>query len=258
MIEIHLGVLGADESAGRVIVREPQDYISVRLAVREALRTGNDLQVYVQTRVCDDWFWDLENSPGVKLSREDPPLRLCQKLGVASLPPEVADPALIMALKLLDLPDPIDTVQDVAGWVAAHKLGAVWTMQNSSYAHLTDLLMWWTDYRVPEVLQPLADRRMNSWIDNATGQLREAYQAIKQDPITSALFLCCWQVLQGYDDVTREDWLREAGWYCPGIGWLAEKVGELTLPRQANRELSLKAEAYWRRRLLELDQEISR
>ncbi len=257
MIEIHLGIVDAKAPLGAEVVIEAQDYINARVAIRNALVSKQPLHVYVLKRLCDEWFWDLENYPGVKLSREDPALKLREMLHVPTLPPEIADSAVIAALKLLELPPPEELVRDVSGWVVGHKLGAVWTVLQPSYAHLTDLLAWWSENAVPELLQPLSKRKMQSWIQQASGQLQAAYQAVMQEPGLSAKFLCCWKALKRYDEQTREDWLRELRWYLPELQWLADKLGDLPLPNEANKLLSPKAEAYWRRRLMELDQEVA-
>jgi hypothetical protein len=254
MIEIHLGAVDAKELPGITKVAEAADYIVARLAIRDALRTGQPLDIYVQNRLCDDWFWDLEKYPGVKLSREDPTLKLREMLHVPTLPPELDDSTIISALKLLDLPPPAEAVRDVSSWVLAHKLGAVWAIMEPSYSHLTDLLVWWSNHTVLDLIQPLTKRKTQGWIQEASGQLQAGYEAVMWKPDLYARFLCCWKALSGYNEQTREDWLRELGWYFPEVQWLVDKLGDLPLPDEANKLLSPKAEAYWRRRLIELDQ----
>jgi len=258
MIEIHLGVVDTEPRLGAEIIRKPQDYISARLAIRDALQSKQDLHVYVETRVCDEWFWDLESYPGVRLLQEDPVVLLCRKLHVPALPSKIVDPVAISSLRLLELPAPSDAVGDVSAWIAGHKLGKVWADTQPSYGHLTDLLTWLADNSVPEVLHAVAELRMELWINHSGGQLREAYHAIRQSPQKVTMFLCCWKALKKYDDETRARWLEEEKWYLADLQWLAEKLGDLPLPNIADKILSPKAEAYWHRRLTEFDQEAVR
>ncbi len=258
MIVIHIGVLEAEPQLGKELVRKPQDYIGARLAIRQALQAGQDLEVYVEARTCDDWFWDLESHPSVRVSREDPSLLLRQRLRVPALPPEIDDPVLINALRLMDLPEPQSPIQDVGRWIAGQKLGKVWETLQPSYEHLRDLVSWWSRNTVPQSLRPLAGRILRGWGGSANRPLRDAYEEVNKDPSTSALFLGSWQVLRGYDDVVRENWLREAGWYLPQLKPLADILECLPLPALANTVLSPKVEAYWTRRLVELEAELDK
>lgn len=256
MIRIHLGVADAPDAADTLTLSQPEDYIGARLRIRDALRSGLPLEVFVLTRVCDGWFWDLEGDAEVQLLQEDPVTLLRRKLRVLALPPEVADPDLVISLALLDLPDPPEPVSDVVAWIVGHKLGEVWSVSHSSYEHATQLVAWWATRAVPTLLQPFAQRRLQIWIEQASGPLREVYRAMQQDPERSALALCCWQALKVYGDEIRRQWLQEEGWYLPHLVWLAERLGALPVPLKATKLLSLKAEAYWRRRLEELDKEV--
>lgn len=255
MISIHLGAVEAPAIPGAEIMREPGDYISARLALRDALRDGVDLHVFVLTPVCEHWFWDLEGYPEVQLLQEDPVTQLRRKLQLPHLPVEVADADVIMGLKLLDLPDPAAPVTDVLAWAAQHTLGEVWSISQPSMAHLTNLLIWLASHPIPDGFAPIVKRRIEVWIDQSSGQLSEAYTCIQHDTSTSVLFLCCWQALKVYDKETRIRWLKEEDWYLQGLEGLAERLNGLPLPLVAQEGISKKAGPYWRRRLAEMDQE---
>lgn len=255
MIRIHLGRKETDQILGAEVIKQPEDFVSARVAIRSAQQASQNLEVFVLTRICDGWFWDLEGDPEIELLQEDPVTLLCRKLDLRSLPPEVSDPDFIIGYKLLDLPLPSEPVIDVAGWIVGHTLDPVWAMTDPSYQHLTGLISWLSSNAVPESFKPLADRRIRSWIERANGQLRDAYDAIRSNPQKNSLFLACWSGLSAYDNDTRRRWLEEEGWYVQGLTWVAGNVGPMSLPALADKKLGPKAEAFWRRRLNELDKE---
>jgi hypothetical protein len=49
--------------------------------------------------------------------------------------------------------------------------------------------------------------------------------------------------------------LEEERWYLSGLQEIADRLGPLPLPVEAEKTLSHKVEAYWNRRLLQLNQE---
>ena len=254
MIRVHIGAVEVHDSPNLVVIHVPQDYVPARLTIRSAIRNAVELDVFVLTRVCDEWFWDLEADPRVQLLREGPVQRLCEKLHVTSLPPELDDADLIVSMRLLSLPAPPSrSVPDVTAWVAGATLGEVWAMLHPSYDHLTQLLQWWAVNTVPDVLRPITEQRMRTWKDQVDGLLQEAYRAIEQNPIGVMLFVSSWTALKVYDEATRVRWLTEEGYYLPSLQWLTDKLGDIPLPLAAQKALSRKVEAYWRRRLLEIE-----
>jgi len=60
MIRVHIGVLPTEErEQGSTLVENTADYPRAREQIYEALAAETSLDVFVLTRVCDDWFWDL-------------------------------------------------------------------------------------------------------------------------------------------------------------------------------------------------------
>jgi hypothetical protein len=257
VISVHFGVLDPPALAGAEIISKPEDYVLARLAIRDALRTESDLDVFVLTPVCDRWFWDLEGYPQVRLLQDDPITLLSRKLHVPQLPLEIADSNVITALKLLDIPDPAEPIADVLAWVAGQKMDEVWAATQTSYRHITRLLAWMALNSIPSVLEPVAQRRLKLWVEQSRGTIAEVYRSIQNDAEKSILFLCCWQALRAYDEDTLVRWLKEEGWYIHNLREAVDNLGELPLPQVAQEKISSKARAYWRRRLEKLDQEIA-
>lgn len=255
MIRIHLGHVDAGSRPSSQVVREPDDYIPARKAIRDALRVSADLELFVLSRVCDQWFWDLEGYSDVQLLQEDPRDLLRAKLQTGALPAELSDPLAISELEILDLPSPVAAVDDVIAWVLGHKLGDVWLVNEPSYEHLTQLVAALATCPVPRLLEPLVERRILAWAGRAGGQIGEAYRLIAATGSRGISFLCAYRALKVYDEATRILWLEEERWYLPGLQWIADKLGELPIPLAVDSSLSPKAEAHWRRRLRERDKE---
>lgn len=255
MIRVHLGVDKLPTTISAETVRQPQDYIGARLAIRHAMQAKTDLDVFVLTSVCKTWFWDLDGLPDVRIRNEDPVALLCRKLQVPSLPAEIADTEVITSLQLLELPNSNDPTMDILAWVAKYKLGEVWSVDLPSSTHFGQLVGWLACNRVPRILEPLARKRMQVWLARATGPILEGYRVLRKDPDRLVPFVCCWRALNVYDEELRIRWLDEEGWYIRELRSLASSLNELPMPSTAQKIISQKAEAYWRRSLKELDQE---
>ena len=256
MITVHLGHLDPPDHPSAVVLRQVDDYANVRQAVRQELgRPDADLEVYVMTPLCNEWFWDLEGFPGVAIRHEDPATLLRDRLRLAMLPPELDDPGLIHRLGLLRLPTPPVRVGDAIAWALGGLLNPVWTEERPSYQHLTLLISWWAENSIAPELQPLVTHRLNAWRDQADGLLRDAYSRLQENPQKVVLFLCCWRTLAPYEETVRRRWLEEERWYLSGLQEIADRLGPLPLPVEAEKTLSSKVEAYWNRRLLQLNQE---
>jgi hypothetical protein len=257
MITIHLGRQDSPMQSGVIVIRQPDDYITARHALRQALHEGDALDIYVLTRVCDEWFWDLEGFPGVVQRREDPVSLLCQLLDVTSLPSGLDDSELIQRLGLLRQPASSAAIHDVIGWALGSLLDPVWIEEEPSFAHFTRLIAWWAEHRIPQDLAVLVTQRLEAWKMKSRDSLRDAYEGLNGAPERIILFLCCWRVLQTYSDELRQRWLEEEGWYLPRWQSLVNKLGPLPMPEIAENTLSRKVETYWRGQLRLLDREVS-
>src|SRR5438552_14020436 len=111
------------EAASEMVLRQPEDYIRVRVGIRDAMRSRTDLDVFLLNSICETWFWDLDGLRGVEIINDDPAMLLRRKLQVPSLPAEIADPEIIVAFQLTELPVPDNPGTDLLAWVAKHKLG---------------------------------------------------------------------------------------------------------------------------------------
>ncbi len=255
MITIHLGHVVPPDHPGAIALERVDDYASVRQALRRELgHSEADLEVFVTTRLCDEWFWDMEGFPGVTVLHEDPVTLLRDRLRLALLPPELDNPGLIQQFGLLQLSPPMDRVTDAIAWALGAILNPVWAEEHPSYQHLTRLISWWAENSVAPELQPLTNHHLNDWRGQADGLLRDAYTRLQENPHKATLFLCGWQALAPYEEAMRRRWLEEEGWYLAGLQEIANKLGPLSLPAKAEKALSRKVEAYWGRRLQKLTQ----
>ena len=255
MIRVHLGRVDSLDVPGAVIVRQPDDYLVARLAIRQVLgQLDASLDICVLTRICDDWFWDLQGIPGVWLQREDPVTVLRERLNLPALPPALDDPGLIQRLGLLHLAPP-GRGTDATAWALSALLDTAWGEDIPSYDHLTRLVAWFAEHEAPVELRLLIATRLHSWEELAQGALRDAYAGLQQDSARIVLFLCCWIALGTYNVDLRRRWLEEEGWYRHEWQKLAEKMGRLPLPARAERILSAKLEAYWNGQFAELKQQ---
>lgn len=260
MITIHLGRFESVDSPAAVVVQQPEDYVPARQFIRQALsQPATRLEVYVLTRTCDGWFWDLEEFPSiVTLYHEDPVTLLREHLHLSAVPSELDDPVLIHQLGLLRFSSPIERVDDPIAWSLGELLDPLWCEVLPSYPHLTRLVGWWAgrEESLSVEIQPLVKRQLENWQSQTDGQLRDAYARLRsEDPMRAALFLCCWRALQPYERTTRQRWLEEENWYVPHWPAIADQLGPLPLPARAEKILSRKAEAYWNGRLPSLAQE---
>ncbi len=257
MIKIHTGVLSNEEiPVGGETLRDPAHYPLIRQFIAEALSQKRDLEIFVLARVCDGWFWDLNDYYSeVNIVRDAPTERLKRKLAVHALPIDLEmKPELIIDLELLDLPDPTESVIDVWQWLIQHKLGDVWTTQEPSLEHLSQLVSWYVDVEnnIDPILQPTTERIAQNWIDTSSGKLRSAYARFMENPRINAYALISWRVLAPYDRELREQWLSTKGWYSQKLEDLAEMLEPpQTLPRLIRNKLNPTLRTYWHTQLKE-------
>jgi len=247
MIVIHTGILPEQPTPNDALVLyEPEDYPSIRERIRAAIHAREDLNVHVKHPVCYFWFWDLEAYGSVDVVNDGPIEQLKRKLAVSALPVDLSeDPERILQLGLLELPDPVDRIDNVWTWVVEQKLGDVWVTREPSAQHLGSLADWYVENAIPPGLQTKARATKTRWLYRAKGKLKAAYQAFLREPRKAALFLCCWQNLDVYEESVRERWLSEEGWYEPQLIWVVEKLLPLCFPSIARDRLSPKAYVYW-------------
>jgi hypothetical protein len=253
MITLHTGVLPTEELAhDSLTLRDTAHYPLIRRHIQEALLQKTDLEVFVLTRVCDGWFWDLfDYHSDVIYVNDAPTERLKRKLSISVLPTDLAtEPELIIELGLLDLPNPDAIVDDVWKWIIQHKLGEVWAAEVPSREHLSQLVSWYVENTIDPILQPRTVRIAQAWIDTASGKLRTAYVRFFEEPHKNAYSLIIWRALASYDRELREQWLAAEGWYSQKLEDLADIIETPTqLPRPIRNRLNSKVQTYWNTRL---------
>lgn len=247
MIVIHTGILSDQPTPNDgVVLYQPEDYPAIRQRIRAAIDAREDLEVYLKHPVCYSWFWDLEDYGFIHLVDDGPIEQLKRKLGISAIPVDlVENPERILQLELLELPDPHDEVDSVWTWVLEQKLGEAWVASEPSFEHLGNLAEWYVENVIPSGLREKARAIENQWLARAKGKLEAAYEAFLQEPRKRALFLCCWQNLNMYEESVRERWLTEENWYEPELIWVAERLPSLCFPRIARDRFSRKAYVYW-------------
>jgi len=249
MITIHTNVLPSEDiSNDNLVVRNPEHYPRARQRIQLAITNNDNLEIFVLTRVCDGWFWDLFDYRDDVIQINDAPVeRLKRKLAINALPTElVADPNLIIELGLLDLPDPFESVGNVWLWIVQHKLGEVWTIKEPSQEHFSQLVGWYIKNTVNPLLQSRTNQITQSWIDTATGKLRSAYVRFFEDPHKNAYSLITWRALEYYDRGIREQWLVSEGWYSRKMEDMAEILETPTrLPKRIRSKLNPKINTHW-------------
>jgi hypothetical protein len=255
MIVIRTGILPTEKLAlDSLVVRDTVHYPLMRRHIQEALGRKEDLEVFILTRVCDSWFWDLFDYHGDVIHINDTPTeRLKRKLSVSALPIDLAaQPRLIVELGLLNLPDPSESVHDVWKWIIRHKLGDVWATEEPSKRHFSELVGWHIENIVDPILQPKAALIAQAWTDLASGKLRSAYARFFEDPHRSAYSLITWKALEPYDRELREEWLAAEGWYSQKLEDLAEMIDTPSeLPRSIRDKLRPRVQTYWNSQLKE-------
>lgn len=268
MILIHTGVLPEQVMLKEgVELQSPNDYPQIRLDIRKALDLGQDCHIYIRHRACDGWFWDLSDYCGVMIVNDDPREQLKRKLQAVALPPDLNSyPEWIIALGLLDLPDPEAKLTDVWAWILNRKLGLPWSTPKPSFVHLGSVGEWYLNNSplLAELPNPLKQKQravINQWLSRAEGELKLAYELFFKNPAKNSIFINCWQNLESYyaDDI--EHWLKEEGCYTPTLAWGVAKLPRLPLHSQVENQLSPKARACWNGRLekehLKLDEALS-
>lgn len=255
MITIHTGVLPTEELPyDSLTVRTPADYPPVRQDIQEALTQKEDLKVFVLTRVCDGWFWDLFDYHSDVIHINDAPAeRLKRKLSINALPIDLAaEPELIIELGILDLPDPTESVSDVWTWIIRHKLGEVWAIEEPSQEHFSQVVSWYAENTIDPILRSRVAHIARTWTDAASGKLRSAYARFFEDPHKNAYSLITWRALVPYDRELREQWLAAEGWYSQKLEDLAEMIETPTqLPQSIRSKLNSKVQTYWNTQLKE-------
>lgn len=253
MIEIHIGILRQEKiPIGAQAIDDSKDYLAARNQIKEAIESNEMLKIFVRTRSCDKWFWDLPEYFGtVEIIDDSPEERLKRKLGLQTLPARfaIASPQII-ELGLLDLPNPSLHVSDPLGWVLRHKLGVVWDSPEPSGDHFSALVNWFAENIIPQELYSLAESQTEIWLLRSSGKLHSAYARLLEEPQPVALTIIAWQSLQQYDPSLVDTWLAGQYWYRRKAVDLAEMVGHMLLPSKPRRELNLRLQTHWVTRLM--------
>jgi hypothetical protein len=257
MIKIHIGILPNQElPPNGEALRDVSHYPLMRRFIAEALSENRNLEVFVLTRVCDGWFWDLNDYyDDVRIVWDAPTERLKRKLSVHALPVDLeSEPEMIIDLELLDLPDPAEGIEDVWQWIIQHKLGDVWTRETPSFEHLSQLVNWYVsnDDNIDPVLQPIVKRITQEWKSSTSGKLRNAYSRFMENPRENAYSLVTWRALALYDQEQREQWLAPTGWYSQKLEDLADMLDfPKELPQPIREKLTPVLLTYWNTELKE-------
>lgn len=255
MIVIHTGVLSQEATKEGIELCNPNDYPNVRLEIRKALKSGQDCNIYVKHRACDEWFWDLRDYGNATIINDDPRERLKRKLKLITLPPDLSShPHWIIELSLLELPISQKVEGDVWTWILNEKLGPSWSASEPSFDHLGSIVGWFLSNAtiadsLVRVLKQRQQLAKDQWVSNARGELRTAYELFFDDPAKNSVFLTCWQNLEKYYADELDRWLREEGCHAPSLTWIAFKLPSLPLSADIERRFSPKVRAYWNGRL---------
>ena len=251
MITIYHGFIGdVGDEQGKLVVNTPNDYISARLAIRDACVEKTPLKIYITDPIVERWFWDLREQQGIELINLDPCVRLREKLNVPMLPDAITR-ELIVELDLLTLPNPEHSIRNVIVWVAKHKLGKIWEEEDPSYSHCSSVITWLVeleDKPTSDNLQSIIDQRLYDWEEKSTGQLNLLYESLRISLATTLQFVCAWKTLSNYDGGIRQQWLEEMGLLIKNLVQGASNLDDLPVPRHVDREISQFIIPHWQRR----------
>jgi len=255
MILIHTGVLPQEATKDGIELCNPKDYPNVRLEIRKAFKSGQDCNIYVKHRACDEWFWDLHDYGNATIINDDPRERLKRNLNLVALPPDLSShPDWIIELRLLELPTSQKVEGDVWTWILNEKLGPSWSAGEPSFDHLGSIVIWYlsnatTLDSLATVLKQRQRLAKDQWVANAKGELRSAYEQFFGDPAKNSVFLTCWQNLEKYYVDELDRWLQEVGCHAPSLIWVAFKLPPLPFSADVGGRFSTKVRAYWNGRL---------
>ena len=233
MITIYAGCVIGGTGLTDIVLARPHDYPSVRVAIRDAINHKKPVAVYVLDRVCDLWFWDLADYPGVEIIDNSPCAQLRRAWNVVGLPQELEhNPELITTLALLDLPKPTPGT-DIWAWVLSHLVGPAWCEKEPSFAHLTTLVNWFAG-RGPSdsatgILATKRHEAEHRWISSATTSQKSAYDWLLSDPIPRAKGLVALSYLRDKYSGQLDQWLLTGDMYSTGGEWIEPQLGASTL-----------------------------
>lgn len=253
MVEIYTGLLPAEEIPyNGHVVDNREDYISIRQLIYGALSQDAEVQVFVRTRVCDGWFWDLEEYfAEIRVINYSPFERLKQKLNIQSFPSDFPlSSEDVVQLGILNLPDSLNPVTDVKKWIVKHLLGEIWATSMPSWDHFSKLVHWFVEVEdePSPSLSAFTDQIIKGWCSEGPGSLRSAYSRLLENPKKNAVSLLTWSALSPYDEF-REDWLADETWFSPVLVDLADKIDTIVLPINIRRKLDPKIQSYWNSKL---------
>ncbi len=256
MINIYISRSSSEEiPKGSLILEDQDQYPTIREQIYDALKRKQNLEVFILTRVCDEWFWDLSDyHRDILLINDSPAERLKRKLSVATLPSDLmANPDLIIDLELLDLPNPLEGVTDIWKWIIQHKLGDIWTIENPIQSHFSQLVNWYIDNTVDPSLQFKVDELTRLWIQKAPGKFKSVYALFFENPAKNAYMKIAARALLLYDHNLREQWLTIQGWYSPKLEDSIEMIDLPTkLPQTIRKKINPLLQAHWNTRLKDL------
>jgi hypothetical protein len=256
MITIHLLRHPSEEiPIDGVVLKDTEQYPAVRERISEALKQNQTIELFVLTRVCDDWFWDLSDYRNdVLLINDSLVERLKRKLLIDSLPTDLmSKPEVILGLDLLELPNPAEETTDIWKWITHFKLGELWTAEEPSQEHFSLLVHWYAENTINPLLQYKVDELSKSWIQRATGKLKSAYARFFENPSRNAHLLTIARALLPYGQELREQWLAAEGWYSPKLEDIVDLIKlPNKIPVMLRNKLNPKILTHWNTRLKEL------
>jgi len=250
VITLYRGLASQPAHEVDIRVASPEDYVAARRAIRDASISGVDLCIHVTDAVIQNWFWDLEGQAGFWMITIDPRQELERRLDV--LLPETITAGVIEQLELLNEESPAEPVEDATQWIAAKRLGAIWSEEQPGKDHVRALILWFTDRdisQVPSVLWIVIEERLRIWEEQASGSLRSLYAALRLQPAETIEFLCAWDALSSYPPNVRKSWLERLGWYNSERERLAAGLDALAPNPAVDEELRSLVIPYWNQRL---------
>lgn len=256
MITIHIaGSSSVEIPKGSLILGDQEQYPMIREQIYSALKRKQNLEVFVLTRICYEWFWDLSDYHcDVLLINDSPTESLKRKLSVTSLPTDLTtNPDLIHELEILDLPNPLEGGINVWMWIIQHKLGEVWTIENPIQTHFSQLVNWYIENTVDPSLQFKVDELAKLWIQKAPGKLKSAYALFFENPAKNAYLIITARALLQYDHNLREQWLTDQGLYDPKLDDFIEMIElPVKLPQIIRNKINSALQTHWNTRLKDL------
>ncbi len=232
-----------------MIVDDQIDYVLARRRIHEALIEGSHLRIVVSDTILSNWFWDILQHHDVIIKDMDLRRSLEKVIGVPL--PDVITTGMIEEFNLLDAGSQKPISSDPIVWFAGIVLGPSWGAVKPSPDHLKELFSWFIDnlnkVQGPDV-ESLIDVRLAQWQEQTSGKISIIYGDLKLQRYAAIRFFCAWDMLSGYPESLRREWLENIHIFSPEREKLA--AGLEGLPRHPDMDKALQqfVVPYWNRR----------